>query len=73
MFEVSRQVSRRMRLAAELPTEHPAELDEINRLIDALPDPELMYAESRAGSMQGTVATTPPDRRGDHHPGRDSG
>ncbi len=49
MFEVSRQVSRRMRLAAELPTEHPAELDQIDALIDRLPDPGLMYAESRAG------------------------
>jgi hypothetical protein len=47
-----------MSLAAELPTEHPAELDEIDALIDRLPDPELMYAESRAGSMRGTVATT---------------
>ncbi len=52
VFEVSRQVSRRMRLAEELPTEHPSQLDEIDALIDRLPDPELMYAESRAGSMK---------------------
>ena len=51
VFEVSRQVQRRCALASELPTEHPAELDEVNRLIDALPDPEVMYAESRAGEL----------------------
>ncbi len=56
VFEVSRQVQRRCALASELPTEHPAELDEVNRLIDALPDPEVMYAESRAGELAALAA-----------------
>ena len=49
VFEVSRQVKRRCALAAELPTDHPAELDKLHQIIDALPDPETLYAESRGG------------------------
>ena len=52
VFEVSRQVKRRCALAAELPTEHPRVLDDINELIDQIPDPQSLYAEARAGSMQ---------------------
>ena len=51
VFEVSRQVKRRCALAAELPTEHPRVLDEIDALIDAIPDPQSLYAEARAGSL----------------------
>ena len=50
-FEVSRQVRRRMALAAELPTDHPGVLDEIDALIDRIPDPQLLHAESRVGSL----------------------
>ena len=50
-FEVSRQVRRRLEIAAELPTEHPAVLDEIEALLGALPDPEVLYAEQRAGTL----------------------
>src|SRR5690606_14325502 len=52
VFEVSRQVKRRCALAAELPTEHPLVLDEIDALIDQIPDPQSLYAEARAGSLQ---------------------
>ena len=51
MFEVSRRVQRRCALAAGLPTEHPAVLDEMNVLVDQLPDPDTMHAEARAGEM----------------------
>jgi hypothetical protein len=50
-FEVSRQVRRRMELAAELPGEHPEVLDEIDALVDRIPDPQTLHAESRAGSI----------------------
>ena len=50
-FEVSRPVARRMRIAAELPTEHPAVLDEVQTLLGSLPDPDTMCAEQRAGTM----------------------
>ncbi|HNO14849.1 MAG TPA: DUF222 domain-containing protein, partial [Actinomycetota bacterium] len=56
VFEVSRQVKRRCALAAELPTEHPVEVDQINRLVDSLPDPEHLHAESRAGAMSAVAA-----------------
>jgi hypothetical protein len=52
VFEVSRRVQRRISLAADLPTEHPPVLDEINALVDELPDPQLMHAESRAGTLK---------------------
>jgi hypothetical protein len=45
VFEVSRQVKRRCALAAELPTEHPLVLDEIDALIDQIPDPQSLYAK----------------------------
>ena len=51
VFEVSRRVQRRISLAADLPSEHPPVLDEINALVDELPDPQLMHAESRAGTL----------------------
>ena len=51
VFEVSRQVKRRCALAAELPTDHPQVLDEIDALIDQIPDPQSLYAEARAGAM----------------------
>ena len=50
-FEVSKPARRRRDLAAELPTEHPAVLDEIDALIDQIPDPDLLHAETRAGSL----------------------
>ncbi len=56
VFEVSRQVKRRCALAAELPTDHPQVLDEIDALVEQLPDPETLYAESRAGSMAAVAA-----------------
>jgi hypothetical protein len=55
-FEVSRSASRRARIRAKLPTEHPASLDEISSLVAALPDPEVLCAEQRAGTMA-VVAT----------------
>ena len=56
VFEVSRQVGRRLQLAAELPTEHPRVLDEIDQLVDQLPDPGTLYAEARAGSLTALAA-----------------
>ena len=50
-FEVSRQVRRRLEIAAELPTDHPAVLDEVEDLLDRVPDPGLMCAEERAGIL----------------------
>jgi hypothetical protein len=50
-FEVSRGASRRARIRAKLPTQHPSELDVVNAALENLPDPELMCAEDRAGSM----------------------
>ena len=40
-----------MEIAAELPTDHPAILDEVEDLLDRVPDPTLMCAEERAGSL----------------------
>ena len=56
VFEVSRQVKRRCALAAEMPTEHPQLLDEIDALIDQIPDPDHLCAEERAGSLQALAA-----------------
>ena len=50
-FEVSRPVARRMRIAAELPTEYPAVLDEVQTLLGSLPDPDTLCAEQRAGML----------------------
>ena len=50
-FEVSRPVARRMRIAAELPTEYPVVLDEVQTLLGSLPDPDTLCAEQRAGTM----------------------
>lgn len=50
-FEVSRGAVRRARIRADLPTQHPAALDEIGGLIAGLPDPEHLCAEERAGTM----------------------
>ena len=50
-FEVSRQVKRRLDQAADLPTDHPPVLDEIDALVDQLPDPEHLCAEERAGAL----------------------
>ena len=50
-FEVSKPARRRRDLAAELPTEHPPVLDQIDALIDQIPDPDLLHAETRAGSL----------------------
>lgn len=54
VLEVSRPAKRRLALAANLPTEHPECLDEIESMLAALPDPELLCAEERAGTL--TVA-----------------
>lgn len=51
VFEVTRQVRRRLALAADLPTDSPVILAEIDALVDDLPDPALLCAEERAGSM----------------------
>jgi len=51
VLEVLRQVKRRVALAAELPTEHPEGLDDIEAMIAGLPDPDLMCAEQRAGAL----------------------
>ena len=40
VLEVSRSVQRRRALAAELPTDHPECLDEIEALMEDLPDPD---------------------------------
>ncbi len=50
-FEVSRGAQRRARIAAALPTDHPAVLDELLQRVHDLPDPETMCAEERAGTM----------------------
>ncbi|MCU0299118.1 MAG: DUF222 domain-containing protein, partial [Candidatus Nanopelagicales bacterium] len=50
-FDVSRQARRRMAIAADLPDDHPALLDQIDTMLAALPDPHLLCAEQRAGSM----------------------
>ena len=50
-FEVSKPVRRRMDLATELPTDHPEVLDQIDGLIDQIPDPDGLHAETRAGSL----------------------
>lgn len=39
-FEVSRQVRRRLEIAAELPTDHPAVLDEVEDLVESV---EVVY------------------------------
>ena len=52
VLEVSRSVQRRRALAAELPTDHPECLDQIEALIQGLPDPELLCAEQRAGTLR---------------------
>jgi hypothetical protein len=51
LFDVSRQARRRLAIADDLPTEHPALLDEIEQLMTALPDPAHLCAEERAGSL----------------------
>jgi len=51
VLEVSRSVQRRRALAAELPTDHPECLDQIEALMEDLPDPELLCAEQRAGTL----------------------
>lgn len=50
-YEVTRPALRRVRLREELPTDHPAILDDVAGLLDNLPDPALLCAEQRAGSM----------------------
>ena len=50
-FEVSRGAQRRARIRAKLPTEHPPVLDQIDGLLDGLPDPQLLCAEERAGAL----------------------
>ena len=50
-FEVSHGAARRARIRAKLPTEHPGVLDELDAVIDGLPDPEVLCAEQRAGTM----------------------
>lgn len=55
-FEISRPAQRRMRIAAELPTQHPAQIDEIAAMVADLPDPDLMCAEERAGAMRALQA-----------------
>ena len=51
VLEVSRQVKRRLALAADLPTDHPERLDDIEAMIAQLPDPQLLCAEQRAGAL----------------------
>lgn len=50
-FEVSAGAKRRARIAQELPTEHPRVLDDLDTLIDEIPDAWVLCAEERAGSM----------------------
>ncbi len=50
-FEVSHGAARRARIRAKLPTEHPAVLDELDAVIDDLPDPEVLCAQQRAATM----------------------
>ncbi len=50
-FEVSRGAQRRARIAATLPTDHPAVLDDLLQQVQNLPDPDTMCAEERAGTM----------------------
>ena len=57
-FEVSQGASRRARIRAGLPTEHPALLDDISALVADLPDPELLCAEERAGTMAAVATLT---------------
>ena len=54
-FEISRQARRRVGIASELPATHPAVLDQLDTLLASLPDPELLCAEERAGSMTAAV------------------
>ncbi|MCU0299830.1 MAG: HNH endonuclease [Candidatus Nanopelagicales bacterium] len=51
-LEISQPALRRIRLGGELPTEHPAVLDDISALIDELPDPENLCAEERVGALR---------------------
>ena len=57
-FEVSRGASRRVRIRAKLPREHPSGLDDIAALIADLPDPEVLCAEERAGAMAAVAVLT---------------
>ena len=51
-LEISKPALRRIRLSRELPTEHPEILDDINGLVDALPDPQTQCAEERVGTLR---------------------
>lgn len=51
-FEVSRPAQRRVRLAESLPTQAPPQWEVLTAAISALPDPEVLCAEVRAGSMR---------------------
>ena len=46
--DVSHAAARRVRIRAGLPVEHPGVLDEMDALLDRLPDPEHLTAEQRA-------------------------
>jgi hypothetical protein len=52
---VSHAARRRARIRASLPTAAPAGFDQIDADIDALPDPELLCAEERAGALAATA------------------
>ena len=49
--DVSHAAARRVRIRAGLPVEHPGVLDEINGLLDGLPDPEHLCVVQRAGPV----------------------
>ena len=55
VLELSRQALRRSRIKDSLPTDHPAVLDEIEELLDALPDPLDLGPDEIVGSMQVTA------------------
>ncbi|MEZ5184121.1 MAG: DUF222 domain-containing protein [Candidatus Nanopelagicales bacterium] len=52
VLEVSRQALRRTRIREALPTDHPAILDHIEALLDALPDPLDLGEDDLVGSLR---------------------
>ena len=51
-FEVSRGAQRRARIAAGLPDAHAEVFDELLAVVTELPEPDVMCAEERAGTMR---------------------
>ena len=65
VLELSRQALRRSRIRDSLPTDHPAVLDEIEELLDALPDPLDLGEELARDRLAGAGAR---DHDGVGHP-----